>query len=189
VTVGDGLLTLKMYEDPASTDTVTKWTGGGAQIYTLPQVYGRYLVRMRCDGGAGVSCIALLIGSENWPPEIDFYEDSPTTNTRATTSMTAHYSSANHNPQVRVPASDGYDFTEWHTIGVDWLSSTITYSIDGTVVGSITNPDTSTTDVYSLAQPQNMGVQIQVGDGAFPTSTTPAEVDMQLDWVVIYAPS
>ena len=197
VVVSGGVLTLKMYQDPVAgttggddgPNTYTTWTGGGVQNYGHAQTYGRYLTRMRCSPGAGVSCIALLWPNANiWPPEIDYYEDSPTDNTRTSTSMTAHYGASNNNPQVQCPTSDGYDFTQWHTIGVDWLSTTITYTVDGNVVGSITNPDTNQSDAYNLAQPMNNGYQIQVGDGAFPDSTTPTQVDMDIDWVVVYAP-
>ncbi len=200
VVVDGGVLYLRMYQDPAAgpdggggadgPNTYTLWTGGGVQNYGYAQTYGRYLTRMRCTPGAGVSCIALLWPNANiWPPEIDYYEDSPTTNTRTSTTMTAHYGAANNNPQVQCPTSDGYDFTQWHTVGVDWLSTTITYTIDGNVIGSIANPDTNLSDPYNLAQAMNNGFQIQVGDGTFPTSSTPAEVDMEIDWFVMYSPN
>jgi beta-glucanase (GH16 family) len=184
VVVTNGMLELRDYQDPASNDPqADNWTGGGVMM-SETQTYGMYEVRMKCTPGAGVSCIALLWGTNTWPPEIDFYEDAPTDNTREGMSATAHFSSATQ--QIQKDLS-GIDMTQWHTYGVVWTPSTISYTVDGTTWASFANPDDNANDRYGFAGPMNLGLQIQVGDGAFPTSQTPSEVDLDVDWIVAYA--
>jgi beta-glucanase (GH16 family) len=152
--------------------TRTGWTSGMA------------FVRARCDGGAGVSMVIGLIGLDTWPPEIDFYEDWPSTNTRQLFTATVHYGAddtyiSNTNTSV--------DATQWHIYGVDWNPTTITFFVDGAPWASIPNP--SPTGANGFDQPMMLFMQIETKDaGSVVTSTTPPVVNMNVDWATVYTP-
>ena len=180
VVVRDGMLELRTYRDPAFGN---RWVSGGvSSAPALRQTYGKYLVRFRIDRGNGISGIALLWPSDDgWPPEIDFIEDGG--GNRAHTTATLHYGSSDSQIQRELPA----DFTQWHTVGVEWTAGRLDYTIDGTVWASVTGsrvPD----------RPMEMDVQTQAGtcgvvENPCPDASTPAHVNMQVDWVVAYRPA
>jgi beta-glucanase (GH16 family) len=79
------------------------------------------------------------------------------------------------------------DFTDWHTIGVEWMPQRVSYTLDGTPWATVTG------DVVP-SQPMELDLQTQAGTVGDPWTPapgpdTPPEVDMQVDWVVAYAPA
>ena len=100
----------------------------GAELRQVPGAHagGRW--------GRGIP-IALLWPTVGWPPEVDFYEDSPTNNTRPAEAATLHYSAANTRIQKRLT---GVDFTQWHTLGVEWTPAQLVYTIDGQTWATVT---------------------------------------------------
>jgi Glycosyl hydrolases family 16 len=188
VTVGNGVLTLRTYSDP--TACVFAWgctainneVSGGLKG-TLAQTYGKYEVRFRIADGQGVAFAALLWPANNsWPPEIDFAEDNGA-NPRTTNYATLHYGPNN----TQVGKSINVDMTQWHTLGVEWTKGQLAYTLDGKTWATVKN-----SQVPSI--PMNLAVQTQAwGPGNSweqpVTAATPAEVDMQIDWIVAYAQS
>ena len=178
--VAASMITMSDYADAAvggqragtGLTTRTGWTSGMA------------FVRARCDGGAGVSMVIGLIGLDTWPPEIDFYEDWPSTNTRQLFTATVHYGAddtyiSNTNTSV--------DATQWHIYGVDWNPTTITFFVDGAPWASIPNP--SPTGANGFDQPMMLFMQIATKDArSVVTSTTPPVVNMNVDWATVYTP-
>lgn len=186
---------LNMYYDPSGSGT-NNWVGGGMGADGTEIVVGsEAYVAMRLDpyAAGGLVGIALLIGwLSNWPPEIDFFEtyawgSGPVGNGPAT----LHWGAANS--QV-TDSFTGVDLTIWHVWGVKWGTTTISYTLDGTVWASRTNPDQSTSDSHSLVQPQVLSLQIQTGDSSvgYPpqdTSITAANpIKMQIDWASVFSP-
>jgi beta-glucanase (GH16 family) len=177
VVVHNGLLELQTYQDPAFGN---RWVSGGlSSARALKQTYGKYLVRFRMDKGNGIGGIGLLWPSDGgWPPEIDFVEDGG--GNRTDTSATLHYGSSDNQVQRSVSA----DFSQWHTIGVEWTPGTLTYTLDGAVWATVVN-------VNVPAVPMEMDLQTQAGTcgdqwAPCPDATTPAHVNLQVDWVVAY---
>ena len=182
VIVSGGLLTLKGYKDAAAKPGVFVTGGiGGSHA----QTYGKYLVRMRVDKGDGISATALLWPQAHvWPPEVDFFEDGG--GARGGTSATLHCG-PNGNDSCRVQKHlSGYDFSQWHTLGVEWTAGKLVYTIDGTTWATVTG-----SGVPSI--PMDLDLQsVSLECSQYTTcldSSTPAEVDMQVDWVVAYAPA
>jgi beta-glucanase (GH16 family) len=180
VVVSNGLLELQTYQDPKFDN---RWVSGGvSNSKALKQTYGKYEVRFRMDGGKGVSNVLLLWPvADHWPPEIDFGEDGGTTNARSSMSATLHYGTTNRQIQKSVSA----DFTQWHTLGVEWTPGKLVYTLDG-------QPWASVTDANVPSEPMEMDMQTQAGTcgdqwAPCPDSTTPSHVDMQVDWVAAYA--
>jgi beta-glucanase (GH16 family) len=131
VIVSGGLLQIKTYQDPAFNN---QWVTGGTCLCNIAsQTYGAYFVRSRLTG-PGPTGVELLWPTANvWPPEIDFNE---TLGGVSSTTATVHYTSANS----QIGRSFNIDMTQWHTWGVIWTSSSITYTVDGNVWASVTTP-------------------------------------------------
>jgi hypothetical protein len=178
--VGNGVLTL------AGSREAGRFVTGGVMAYgptVGQQTYGRYEVRFRIDKGHGVKYAALLWPkSERWPidGEIDFAEDGG--GARGTSTGTLHYGARNSQIQKSLAG----DFSRWNTLGVEWSPARLVYTLNGkpwaTVTGSMV-PHT----------PMNLAIQTQAGTcgswagATCPDSTTPAHVDMQVDWAVTYS--
>jgi beta-glucanase (GH16 family) len=129
-----------------------------------------------------------MIGAENWPPEIDFYEDftNASNTTRNSMAATDHWGAGN-NQQTLIES--GVDATQWHTWEVIWNANSITYLVDGAAWNMISNPDNNTVDPNSLVQPQMLFMQIENGDGTSTNSATPSVVTMQIDWIAVFVPN
>jgi beta-glucanase (GH16 family) len=110
-----------------------------------------------------------------WPPEIDFNEtDGVTTSTQAT----VHWSSAN----LQQHSELNIDLTQWHTFGVIWTPTSITYTVDGEVWGTVT----SASEIPNQAMTLDLDQQTWCGSGwACPT----APQSELIDWVAEYNPS
>jgi hypothetical protein len=181
IRVGDGQLHLKGYRDPSLGG---RWVTAGIQnVRSLKQTYGQYLVRFRVDDGKGIAYALLLWpASDSWPPEIDFAEDNGAFPRRSTLA-TIHYvdsSGAGHG----IRRSQAVDITHWHTLGIKWSPRHIEYTLDGTTWGTVDSPAVP-------AIPMDLAIQTQAWDcghtwNLCPDKSTPAEVDMDVDWVVAY---
>jgi hypothetical protein len=178
--VRNGVLDLAGYRDGG------RFVTAGVMAYS-PQVgqqtYGKYEVRFRIDKGHGVKYAALLWPvSEHWPTdgEIDFAEDGGGDRGRST--GTLHYGASNSQIQKSLSG----DFSRWNTLGVEWTPSKLVYTLNGrpwaTVTGSAV-PHTA----------MNLAIQTQAGTcgswagASCPDATTPAHVNMQIDWAVTYS--
>lgn len=184
VVVQNGELVLKGYEDDGQYTT-----GGVTSQPGLVQTYGKYLVRYRVDQGDGVSHCVLLWPADNvWGPEIDFSEDNGAD--RQYTTATLHWGAGGAGQQTG--EAEKVNLTQWHTLGVEWTPGKVVYTLDGRPWGSL-----ETDDVPNIPMVMDLQTQSWCGAGqAAPNSweqcmdsSTPAEVDMDVDWVVAYAPA
>jgi hypothetical protein len=180
--VAGGAALLRTYRDPAQGG---RWVSGGMSCArALRQTYGKYLVRFRMDAGYGVAPVLLLFPSgDHWPPEVDFAEDGGATRDRDHMTATLHYGVDDRKIQRTVYA----DFTRWHTVGVEWTPGQLTYTLDD-------EPWATLSGAAVPAEPMELDLQTQAGTPGdpwtpAPDETTPPEVDMQVDWVVAYAPA
>ncbi len=192
VTIKGGTLILKGYQDPAAiaashcVGDANQWVTGGVKLVTNSQRYGKYEVRMRVDNGQGISAVALLWPTTNtWPPEIDFAEDdgaSPRSSLMATVHWGTSRSDFEESDYLAV------DLSQWHTLGVVWSPGEIVYTIDGSPWAAEAN--TNVPDV-----PMQLALQTeawQCGTSSWEVcanGTAPKEVDMDVDWIAVYAPS
>jgi len=187
VIVGGGMLTLRTYRDPAHAGPHSPWVEGG--IDQWPQgvlKYGEYVVRSRVTSAVGVTQVMLLWPNERRgiPREIDFNESNGTDET------TAHLiygrSSHTHTEQSVTLAYPTVDLTQWHTWGVIVTPKTITYTLDGRTWATMVNHEHV---AMHLALQQQVWACNNTAERACPSSSTPAEVDFQIDWVAVYAPN
>ena len=182
--VSGSMAQLSNYADPADLN-YTGAPGGpraGTGMYSQwSGTSGKIVVMARCDGGAGVTMCLGMIGTTQWPPEADFYEDATSDNTRTGTSGTLHWGASNSQEQP-TPTPTG-DFTLWHEWGIEYNSSTIKFTLDGTAWSTVSNPAPTGTDSFST--PMFLFMQSETRDGGTIQTTTPTYVNMQIDWVWI----
>ena len=170
VVVSGGLLSLNTYQDPSYNN---EWVTGGVCQCGQSQTYGAYFVRSRVTG-AGPTNVELLWPSANvWPPEIDFNETGGQTQG---TSATVHWGAGNSQDQR---TTDGVDMTQWHTWGVIWTATTITYTLDGAVWGTISN----SSEIPTIPMTIDLTQQTWCSSG-WACPTTPQS--MQINWVAEY---
>jgi hypothetical protein len=169
----------------------------GMAFYGTNQEYGAWFARLKGDSEPSdmfFSNIFLLWPSNNqWPPEIDIYEDSGASrsatnasvintvgNTCSSDDTGCVKSFTQSNGQTGGVPNDG---TQWHTYGVEWTPSGVTWLIDGRVI--YTAPASQTkSPAQQPAIPMNMGLQSQNLQGA----GTPTEREtMTVDWVEQYS--
>jgi beta-glucanase (GH16 family) len=178
-TVRDGRLVLT-----AQRDKQGQWITGGVSAAGWPQAvrtYGKYVARVRVDKGPGISAVALLWPRSNkWPPEIDYYELSGADGDRNQETATTHRAPDDAKQQ----SSYQGDLTQWHTVSVEWLPTSITYFVDNKVIGRVTDP------TYIPHQPMwpAFQMQIQQDAGGHAMATATGAVHMYVDAFDVYAP-
>ena len=167
------MLSLNTFQDPNYNN---EWVTGGLCQCGLSQTYGAYFVRSRLTG-PGPTGVELLWPSANvWPPEIDFNETGGNT---SQTSATVHWATST-NPNNQDQRSLNIDMTQWHTWGVICTPTSIVYTVDGNVWGTVSN----SSEVPN--QPMTLDLQQQTwcaSGWACPT----APQSMQIDWVAEYS--
>jgi beta-glucanase (GH16 family) len=155
-------------------------SGGISNAKMFSQTYGKYAIRFQMDKGYGIAyTLQLWPTDDNWPPEIDILEDNA--KGRDMTSATMHYGSNDSMMHKEIKG----DFTGWHTAELEWAPGKLTYRLDGNVWTTM-----ATSHVPST--PMSIAIQTQAWpcgnpwEGC-PNSTTPAKVNLQVDWVVAYS--
>ena len=170
VVVANGMLSINNWRDPAFAN---KWvTGGLCHCGAVGQTYGAYFVRSRLSG-PGATGVELLWPDANvWPPEIDFNETHGAT---SATTGTVHWGATNQQAGRGV----NVDMTRWHTWGVVWSPTSILFTVDGRVWGSVRGAS----EIPSI--PMHLGLQSQTFCAlrwACPTANS----SMQVAWVSQY---
>lgn len=174
VVVHDGMVTLQTKYDSA----LGKWTTAGMCLClnrSLRQTYGEWEMRARVSAGDS-RAVALLWPTTGWPPEVDFMEmgGEDVQGTRQLNTMTVHYGPRSQNNMIH--SSETGDFTQWHTIGVQWSPGVIRYLLDGQVTRTVASPNVPN---------QQMWFGVQTSPEAAAKPTVPVNFDM--DWVKEYA--
>ncbi len=181
VTVSGGDLVISTYRDPADGGL---WTSGGVTSEPgLVQTYGKYLVRFRFPAGHGIAHgLMLLPADAPGPPEVDFSEDNG--EGRNIDTATLHYGPGEEDEHVTVAT----DLTQWHVLGVEWTKEKLVYTLDGHEWGRMEGAKVPSTPMALDIQTQAWMCGVNSWE-ACPDASTPATVNLYVDWVVAYAPS
>ncbi len=168
VVVSNNMLQLNTFQDPRFNNA---WVSGGVCKCSAPHTYGAFFVRSRMTG-PGPTQVELLWPTAGWPPEIDFNE---TYGGVSATQATLHYSSAN----LQIHQDLNIDMTAWHTWGVIWTSTSVTYTVDGSVWGTVSDPS------VIPDQPMTLNLQQQTWcSSGFACPVSPQSMDV--NWVAEY---
>ncbi len=181
VAVSGGDLVISTYRDPLAAGM---WTSGGVtSMAGLTQTYGKYLVRFRFPAGHGISHGLMLLPADgSWPPEIDFSEDNG--EGRNIDTATLHYGASDSMEHVTVAT----DLTQWHTLGVEWTKGKLVYTLDGNEWGRMEGANVPSIPMVMDIQTQAWTCGVNEWE-ACPNASTPATVNLYVDWAVAYAPS
>jgi beta-glucanase (GH16 family) len=173
VVVQNGVLTLKTAYD----STLGKYTTAGVclcpQTGSLAQTYGEWEVRARVSAGDS-RALMMLWPEVGWPPEIDFLEMGAqgAQGTRQQSTQTMHYDTDNK----MIHSNQFADFTQWHTVGVQWGPGFLQYMLDGQ-------------PTYTIVSPQVPTQRMRLGLVTSPNLAGPTTqaVNYDIDWVKQYA--
>lgn len=158
------------------------WKGAGVSAARAnKQTYGKYEMRVRFDRGYGVRAVGLLWPvSGGWPPEVDFYELPADKPNRQLNTLTNHYRTNTSRHRMHHASYTG-DFTRWQTVSVEWTPNRLIYKMNGVTQAVMTQ--------NVPRKPMWLGLQTRAGSnlGVKPNGTTPAVVDMEVDWVKVYS--
>ena len=139
------------------------------------QTYGRFAVRVRADVADGYKFVSLLWpDSERWPfdGEINFPE--------------AELGGEVYAFMHRKGATSGSDqdwfrtsatYRDWHTYVIEWTPESVSFLLDGTLVGRSTNR-LPNTDMHLVLQAETSLEQAIVPAGA--------SGEVQVDWVAVW---
>lgn len=173
-----------------SVRTDSGWVSGGVSNYPVTQTYGRWEIRMRADVSDDISYHMLLWPqSDQWPPEIDFAESVD--GFRDEMSAFLHWRTSDGRDKHGV--STWGNFSDWHTVGVEWGPAIVRFLLDGEVWAEA-HSDEMVPDV-----PMWLGMQTEGGScerrvdwGLAPcaeeSDLRADEVSVEIDWVAVYAP-
>jgi len=169
VVVSGGLLTLGAWRDP---EFKNNWVTGGLCQCGSPRLYGAFFVRSRITASGPNEVELLWPANNSWPPEVDFSE---TGGSKTDTSATVHFGIANHIFQSTIKIN----MLAWHTWGVVWTPTSLTYTLDGFAWGSIRSSQYVPSIPMTLDFEQRALCSIHL---QCPHENT----SMQIDWVAEY---
>ena len=154
----------------------------GGMAWSEGQTHGRWEVRARTQQGTGYGAVILLWpDAEDWPEggEINFMEIPK--GQRNESHFVLHYGENNSQIGTTTPG----DFTQWHNYAVEWGPDHVAGFIDGQEIFRSTDPKTIPPRSMHLAMQQDIG---PYGKDWIPPldDTTPAQVQLEVDWVRIY---
>ena len=139
--INNGVLAIQAAPaDPFITKEVGPWakytSGLLTTQYSFSQTYGYFEIRAKLPAGKGLwPAFWLLPVDKTWPPEIDALESFGAINAKNEGSLNMiHYAShtTNTNESCGAWHDVGVDITkDFHTYGVDWEPTGITYYFDG----------------------------------------------------------
>ena len=165
----------------------------GMHYQGSPQEYGAWFARLQATAepsGQLFSDIFLLWPADNqWPPEIDVYEDEGDRSRTVATLWNTVGNACGSAPTSQclyqyTQTNGGGDGvantdTEWHTYGVEWTPSGVSWLIDGRVI--LTAP---ASQVRSPAQQPALPMEMALQSQNLQGSGTPSTRDtMNVDWV------
>ena len=149
----------------------SRFVTGGVML-NRPQTYGKWLVRAAFNRGAGIEQVMLLWPTAGWPPELDFAEGAVNGNTMAT----AHWSQSNAQAHFFAKV----DQRNYHVYGLEWTPSSVRFTLDGRVFGTVTGAGVP-------HQPMSLGLQTSATRWVGGVSSlVPREVTEYVDWISIY---
>lgn len=179
VSQAGGMLTIGAWRDDSPNGRIYV-SGGISNAKVFSQVYGLYKIRFKIDRGWGITYIIQLWPSDDhWPPEIDIVEDNG--KDRKMTSATLHYGPSNTMLHKEIRG----DFTGWHVAELEWSAGKLIYRLDGNQWWLIEGSNVPNT-------PMSVAIQTQASKCSStwlgcPNASTPARVNLQVDWVVAYS--
>lgn len=116
--------------------------------HVFSQTYGYFEMRAKFPLVSGAwPAFWLLPVDHSWPPELDVVEQIG----NSTAHFTAHSNASGSHTYQTINTTVANINTSFHTYGVLWTASTITWYLDGAAVGSVSTPADMHKPMYMLA--------------------------------------
>lgn len=150
--VANGVLTISDFARPAdvSPDLVGQSPRIGGQILTqgaFAQQYGYFEIRMQMPSGDGFGGgFWLMPESGAWPPELDIAEMNSGLPNLALNTLVNTDGTIQQNDASVANSSAGY-----HTYGLNWTATTLTWYVDGKQTYSLPTPPQMNQPMYMIA--------------------------------------
>ncbi|SOD71573.1 beta-glucanase (GH16 family) [Jatrophihabitans sp. GAS493] len=191
---GDVAITARK-ETYTGKDGITRNYTSARLLSNVSVKYGYIEARMFVPQGQGLWPAFWTLGSDIYPKgypysgEIDIME---ALNKMPTVFGTLHGPDSVHQSVYGVgpkTSPAGGLAGAWHTYGIDWTSTAITWFIDGKSYGSITKATMPAGAVWEFDKPHLMQLNLAVGGNwpGSPDATTPAVSTMLVDYVRVYS--
>jgi beta-glucanase (GH16 family) len=168
--------------NPSSNPLGLPYTSGVITTYkSFSQLYGYFEMRAEMPAGAGFWPAFWLLPENNaWPPELDVTEQIGSM--PGIDYVTAHTNVGKFNNMISSGVDVGNTTQGFHTYGVNWTPTTITWYFDGQAIATCATP----ADMHS---PMYMIVNLAVGaKGSWPgPANAGSKAVMQIDYVRAYA--
>ncbi len=165
-----------------------KWASGGvSSARCVSMTYGIFEVRFKMQPARGVKYAILLWPvSVPWPDggEIDFGEDGG--GNRASTILSSIYG-LNGVEETLPQHVIGGNFARWNTLKLVWTKGSLVEYVDGRRAARISSPEVPS-DRMTLAIQTETNSNCALSYYPCINSTTPARVDLDVDWAVAFAP-
>jgi beta-glucanase (GH16 family) len=181
-TVNNGVLTITAAPASASVQPLIdnyKYTSGEINTdHSFAQTYGYFEMRAELPQNAGGwPAFWLLPTDGSWPPELDVME---TLTNDPSADYTTSHSSIGGNAQSQGVAFIPDTSSGYHTYGVLWTKSTLTWYVDGTEVYQTATPADMNKPMYMIANMALGGWGGNVDDSQLPAQ-------MHIDYMHAYA--
>ena len=172
VSVHKGELRLGTWRDPARRNL---WTSGGVCLCGVHPKYGAFFVRSR-ESSYGPDDAEMLWSLVNQPlPEVDFAETGAM---KWFASWFDHYAPAPDTIQHHTHI----DILNWHTWGIVWTPTSMTFVVDGKPWGQVTVP------AEIPQRRMTLNLTQETWCGIFPECPR-SPSSLLVDWVAIYVPT
>lgn len=184
VSVAGGMAVLSSFYD----SQLGKWASGGMSSYRCVSLtHGIFEVRFKMQAARGVKyAILLWPQTVQWPDggEIDFGEDQGGNRRHTVLSSIYGINGVEHILAQRVIAGN---FARWNTLKLVWTEGSLVEYLNGGRVARIAGSEVP-------SDPMTLDIQTETNTDCaklyYPciNSTTPARVDLDVDWAVAFAP-
>jgi hypothetical protein len=174
VQLANGMLEVGTWRDPKYDN---KWATGGVCLCGIHTTYGAFFVRSRQTTIGPDDAELLWPANNTWPPEVDFNE---TGNQKTASSWFDHY---NPPPSAFWFKSYGINVEHWHTWGVVWTPTSITFVVDGHARGKVV-----TAAVGIPTQALTLDLESETWCGIYPECPK-VNSELLIDWVAIFTPT
>jgi len=179
--VDNGVLTIKAAPASAAVKSATGhgYTSGVLTTQgAFAQAYGYFEVRAQVPEGKGLwPAFWLLNADEDWPPELDVMEMIGSEPTKLHQSVHTDFPDTTKTTYTPEKLSNGF-----HTYGMDWTKSSITFYLDGKVTGTVATPSDVDSPMYLVL---NMAVG-GTWPGSPDSTTNWANAKLNVDYVRVY---
>jgi Glycosyl hydrolases family 16 len=173
VSINHGMLKIGTWRDPRFNN---QWVSGGLGLRGYSSTYGAYFVRSRETAPGPDTSELLWYKNSPSSPEINFDETGEADSAESWV--------VNYDPhQDQVSGSTAINIEHWHTWGVIWTPTSITFTVDGHAWGTVAK----SSEIPRV--PMTLDIESKAFCG-IPNEPCPTNDSMLIvDWVEEYTPS